>query len=62
MKLSIIKSEKQYDKYLDWVDTQFDKNIDPNSAEGEKLKIALMLIKQYEDVHYKIPFSNEDSC
>jgi HTH-type transcriptional regulator/antitoxin HigA len=56
MKLSIIKSEKQYDAYLDWVDTLFDKNIDPNSAEGEKLQIALLLIKQYEDIHYEIPF------
>jgi len=56
MKLGIIKSEKQYDDYLDWVDIQFNKNIDPNSAEGEKLQIALMLIKQYEDIHYEIPF------
>ena len=56
MKLSIIKSEKKYDEYLDWVDTLFDKNIDPNSAECEKLQIALMLIKQYEDIHYEIPF------
>jgi HTH-type transcriptional regulator/antitoxin HigA len=56
MKLSIIKSEKEYDEYLDWVDIQFDKNIDPNSNEGEKLQIALLLIKQYEDIHYEIPF------
>lgn len=56
MKLSIIKSEKQYDEYLDWIDVQFDKNIDPNSVEGEKLQIALILIKQYEDLHYQIPF------
>lgn len=56
MKLSIIKSEKQYDEYLDWVDIQFNKNIDPNSSEGEKLQIALLLIKQYEDIHYQIPF------
>jgi HTH-type transcriptional regulator/antitoxin HigA len=56
MKLRIIKSEIQYDEYLDWVDTMFDQNIDPNSAEGEKLQIALMLVKQYEDIHYEIPF------
>jgi len=58
MKLSIIKSEKQYDEYLDWVDIQFNKNIDPNSAGGEKLQIALMLIKHYEAIHYEIPFSD----
>ena len=50
--LGIIKSEKQYDEYLDWVDIQFNKNINPKSAEGKKLQIVLMLIKQYEDIHY----------
>ncbi len=51
-----IKSEKQYDEYLDWVDIQFNKNINLKSAEDEKLQIVLMLIKQYEDIHYEIPF------
>ena len=55
MKLSIIKSEKQYDEYLDWVDMMFDNNTDPNSEAGEQLQMVLLLIKQYEDIHYKIP-------
>jgi len=55
MKLEIIKSEKDYQNYLDWVDQMFDKNISPNSPQGEKLQIALLLIKQYEDIHYPIP-------
>lgn len=50
--LGIIKSEKQYDEYLDWVDIQFNKNINHKSAEGKKLQIVLMLIKQYEDINY----------
>jgi len=33
----------------------FDKKLRPNTAEGEKLQIALLLIKQYEDVNYPIP-------
>ena len=55
MQLKIIKTDKQYQSYLSWVDKQFDKKIKPNSAEGEKLQIVLLLIKQYEDLHYPIP-------
>ena len=55
MELKIIKTKKQYQEYLDWVDKQFDRRIKPNSAEGEKVQVALLLIKQYEDIHYSIP-------
>lgn len=56
MQLSIIKTKKQYNACLDWVDEQFDKKIKRHSPEGEKLQIVLLLIKQYEDQHYPIPF------
>ena len=55
MELKIIKNKKQYQEYLDWVDKMFDKKIKPNTPEGEKLQVALLLIKQYEDAHYPIP-------
>lgn len=55
MELRIIKTKKQYQEYLDWVDKMFDKKIRPNTPEGEKLQVALLLIKQYEDVNYPIP-------
>ena len=55
MELKIIKNKKQYHEYLDWVDKMFDKKIKPNTPEGEKLQVALLLIKQYEDAHYPIP-------
>jgi HTH-type transcriptional regulator/antitoxin HigA len=55
MELKIIKNKKQYQEYLDWVDKMFDKKIRPNTPEGEKLQVALLLIKQYEDAHYPIP-------
>ena len=55
MKLKIIGSESEYQIYLDWVDEMFDKNISPGSPEGEKLQIVLLLIKQYEDLHYPVP-------
>ncbi len=56
MQLKTITTKKEYQSYLDWADELFDKKVKPNSPEGEKLKIALLLIKQYEDEHYTIPY------
>lgn len=55
MELRIIKTKKQYQEYLDWIDRQFDKDVKPDSPQGEKVQIALLLIKQYEDLHYPVP-------
>lgn len=55
MELKIIKTKKQYQQYLDWIDTMFDKKPKPDSPAGEKLQVALLLVKQYEDQHYPIP-------
>ncbi|MCF8448743.1 MAG: transcriptional regulator [Taibaiella sp.] len=56
MKLSVIKTKKEYQQYLDWVDELFEKKVTPDSPEGEDLQVVLLLIKQYEDAHYPIPF------
>jgi HTH-type transcriptional regulator/antitoxin HigA len=55
MELKIIKTKKQYEQYLDWVDVQFNNKIKSNTRQGEKLQVALLLIKQYEDANYPIP-------
>ncbi len=55
MKLKPIRSKKDYELYLDWVDKKFDQKIKLKSPEGETLQVVLMLIKQYEDVQYPIP-------
>ena len=55
MKLKIIKTKKDYEECLNWVDKMFDKKIKISTPEGEKLQIALLLIKQYEDKNYPIP-------
>lgn len=55
MELKPIKTKKDYEAYLQWVDEMFDKKIKPSSPEGQKLQVALLLIKQYEDKHYAIP-------
>lgn len=58
MELKIIKTKKDYQAYLDWVDEMFDKKVKPHTPEGEKLQVALLLIKQYEDEHFPIPTPN----
>lgn len=55
MELKKIKTKKEYQAYLDWVDELFDKKVKPASPEGEKLQVALILIKQYENEHYPVP-------
>ena len=55
MTLKIIKSEIEYQQYLDWVDEMFDNNVSPDSLDGEKLQVVLLLIRQYEDQHYPVP-------
>ncbi len=55
MELKVIKTSKEYNDFLNWIDTMFDKQVDPDSEEGEKIQMALLLIKQYEDEHYAIP-------
>jgi HTH-type transcriptional regulator / antitoxin HigA len=58
MELKIIKTKKQYQEYLDWVDKQFDNHVKPNSPLGEKVQVALLLIKQFEDANYPVPLPN----
>src|SRR5690242_192777 len=50
-----IKTKKQYRQYLDWVDEMFDKKVKPGTKQGDLLQVALILIKNYEDEHYRIP-------
>ena len=56
MKLKVIKTKKEYQAYLIWVDELFDKKVAFNSPEGEDLQVALLLIKQYEDAQFPIPY------
>ena len=55
MELKIIKTKKQYEEFLDWVDMLFDKKVKADTPQGNKLQVALLLIKQYEDANYPIP-------
>ena len=55
MDLQTIKTKRDYNELLNWIDMQSDLAIDSESKEGEKLQVALLLIKQYEDLNYAIP-------
>ena len=55
MELTIIKNKKQYGKYLEWIDEMFNAKVKPNTPQGDKMQVVLLLIKQYEDAHYPIP-------
>jgi HTH-type transcriptional regulator / antitoxin HigA len=55
MQLTKIKSENQYQQYLNWVDKMFNEKVMPQSEEGKKVKLTLEFIKEYEDLNYQIP-------
>ena len=42
MELKIIKTKKQYEQSLDWVDAQFENKVKSNTPQGEKLQVALL--------------------
>jgi HTH-type transcriptional regulator/antitoxin HigA len=51
MDLQVIKTEKEYQSLLAWIDRQFDTDVSPESEAGQKLQMALLSVKQYEDLH-----------
>jgi HTH-type transcriptional regulator / antitoxin HigA len=55
MELTVIKSDIQYEQYLNWIDEMFNKKISSESPEGKKVEVALLLIKDYEDRNFPIP-------
>ncbi len=59
MELKIIKNKKEQQESLDWVDKMFNKKVKPGTSDGAKLQVALLLIKQYEDTNYPIPFPDQ---
>ena len=55
MKRKIIKTTKDYQEVLLWIDKMFDNKTQPNTEEGKQLQIALLSVKKYEDAHYTVP-------
>ena len=58
MKRKIIKTTKDYQEVLLWIDEMFDKKIQPNTEEGKQLQRSLLSVKKFEDVFYAVPLPN----
>lgn len=56
IELRLLKTKKQYQQLLTWIDEQFSKGVKPDTSSGDRLEIALLLIKKYEDEVFPIPF------
>ena len=52
--IGTIKTEDQYQQYLNRIDEIFDAK--PGSQAGEELDLLLVLVKLYEDDHYPVPY------
>jgi HTH-type transcriptional regulator / antitoxin HigA len=55
MELKPIKNDEEYEELLAWIDDEFDRKPKPDSPAGNRLQVALLIIKAYEDVHFQIP-------
>ena len=54
MQITKIETEDQYEQCLNWVDNMFDEKVNPDSEEGNKVKLALEFIREYEDLYYTV--------
>ena len=50
--MGIIKSKREYQKALKRLDQIFDSK--PNSKEGEEAELLVLLIEEYENIHFRI--------
>jgi HTH-type transcriptional regulator/antitoxin HigA len=56
--LKPIKSNQQYEDALERVYTLMQKNVKPDSKESDELEVLSILIKEYENEHYRIAKPN----
>ncbi|OQX93078.1 MAG: hypothetical protein B6I17_04385 [Tenericutes bacterium 4572_104] len=52
----VMKSEEQYDLYLDEIEALIELESEQGSKEQEKLELLTLLIKDYEERHYKFEY------
>lgn len=56
--LKPIKNKKQYEDALARVYTLMQKEIKPDSKDSDELEVLSILVKEYENQHYKVPKPN----
>jgi HTH-type transcriptional regulator/antitoxin HigA len=54
--IKIIKTKKDYKITLDRIEEIFDSK--KGTLEGDELELLLLVVKDYEDKHFQIPFPN----
>jgi HTH-type transcriptional regulator/antitoxin HigA len=54
MHLSPIRTEADYEKALDRIDTLMDLEPEIGSREGDELEILALLVEKYEETHWQI--------
>ncbi|MBI4647348.1 MAG: helix-turn-helix domain-containing protein [Bacteroidia bacterium] len=54
MKISVIRSETEYEKALALADRMFDKRVKKGTPDGDDLELLLLVIKDYEDKYYPL--------
>jgi len=47
--ISVVRSKKQYQEYLDWIDSLMDDDPSPNSENGKLLETLAILVEDYEE-------------
>jgi len=58
----LIKTEKQYEEYLELAEDLIDLDPEPDSENGDILELLTLLISNYEDIHYPIDFPDPVSA
>lgn len=56
MNIQPIKSEADYEAALEEIERLLD--AEPNTPEGDKLEVLMVLVEAYEDEHHSIPLPN----
>ena len=51
-----IKSESEYEELMDWLILNLMQKYCQTHQKGDNLEMALLIIKDYEDKNYKVPF------
>ncbi len=60
MVLKPITNSKEHQYLLDWIDGQFDADVQKGTPDGNLLKVALILVKDYEDKFFPVPIPQKN--
>ncbi|MFN5326574.1 MAG: type II toxin-antitoxin system HigA family antitoxin [Bacteroidota bacterium] len=56
MNIKVIKNKRQYKEYLQKVDDLLNRKVRKNTPQGDQLELLLLLIRHYENEHFRIEY------